>query len=200
MARGMQVTQRDIDDARREIQKIREKQRDSARQRRDASDQWMNRGIRLLSVASGATAAAALQARFGITGIGPFPIDAVAGLATVAAGIYTPGVLGDVLVGMGEGAVAAAATKFGANLGAQWRQSMAPTTPSPATFTAGVGNAGWGMNPAMPPMAFGNGAVCPPMPYAAPGYDPYASVPVQAQGWGGTDAQVLDIFRRGAMG
>lgn len=187
MAKGMYaVSRRDLERARDQIRRTQTRHaRDAAR-----TAELKNVAIRAASVVAGAGGSAALQARYGITGIGPVPIDLAGGALLIAASAFTKaGMTSDILEGLGDGMLASFATKFGAGLGTQWRQSSgAATTPAPVQ-TAGIGN--WGTPP-----AFAYGQV-PAMPYV----DPYAAAyAAQANNWNGSEAQVADAFRRGAMG
>ena len=172
------VSRRDIEKARAEVKRARDRMaRDDARLNR-----YTNLGIEALSVAGGAFGSALLQARYGVTSLGPVPIDAAAGTALVVASAFMPQGRWstDVVAGLGEGMLASFATKLGASLGMQMRPATAPG----ATFVSGVGN--WGE--ADPYAAYN--AYPPAMPAAMPYANPWA-------GAAATDAQVADAFRRG---
>ena len=186
MAKKMySISRRDIADAHKAAQRA----RDTVAQQRAKSRGMVDRVTRVGSVFGGALGSAVLQSRYGVTGIGPVPIDAAGGLGLLALSYFmgANGTTANVLEGLGEGMLASFATKWGASLGAQWRQSSgantAPTTPQ--TFgTSGVG--AWD---AMPAYNYGYQAVTPEMA-ASYGYP-------APQNWGATDAQVVDYFRRG---
>lgn len=178
MKNSYNISRRDIDAAYKAVQR----ERSRASRDKETTADLTNRTMQLGSVALGAFGSGVLQARYGVTSVGPVPADLLAGIALLGLGYYTKptkgsknSMLSDSLTGLGLGAVASSATKFGAGVGANWRQSSGAATP--AAFTAGVGNWDYGQ-------AYGPAYAPPAMaaPYAYPGM---------------TDQQAVDAFRRG---
>jgi hypothetical protein len=137
---GYRTTRGDIVAARDALQRMR------ARAARDEAKASSAKSMlaRAAGASTGAFASAFLQSRFGVTGIGPVPVDLIGAGGLLALARYAfprGGALADGIEAAGDGVLALFFGKLGAGLGANMRAA----TPASAPATSGVGN--WDVMP-----------------------------------------------------